>query len=174
MRQIVATNFAIVLALAMLSTNPTTIMPTSIFASSEGDDSGSGDESGDESGSSEQPEESELAGFELTNRKMTLATPGNNTYIAWWTNQTGNDEVMFRASTDNGVTFSDKINLSNSTDADSQDAEVAVQDERNVIVTWYERNATSNEPVLRISNDNGQTFGGLLRLEADGTLSSWP
>jgi hypothetical protein len=117
---------------------------------------------------------STFAGFELTNRKMTLVTPGNNTYIAWWTNQTGNDEVMFRASTDNGVTFSDKINLSNSTDADSQDAEVAVQDERNVIVTWYERNATSNEPVLRISNDNGQTFGGLLRLEADGTLSSWP
>src|SRR5262245_20715331 len=101
MTRIVATNFAIVLALAMmLSTNPATIMPTSIFASSEGDDS----DSGDESGSSEQPEKLELAGFELTNRKMTLATPGNNTYIAWWTNQTGNDEVMFRASTDNGVT----------------------------------------------------------------------
>ena len=66
---------------------------------------------------------STFAGFEPT--KLTLATPGNNTYIAWSTNQTGNDEVMFRASTDNGATFSDKINLSNSTDADSQDAEVA-------------------------------------------------
>ena len=105
---------------------------------------------------------STFAGFEPT--KLTLATPGNNTYIAWSTNQTGNDEVMFRASTDNGATFSDKINLSNSTDADSQDAEVAVQGERNVIVTWWERNATSNEPILRISNDNGQTFGALLRL----------
>jgi hypothetical protein len=44
-----------------------------------------------------------------------IATSGNNTYIAWWDNKTGNDEVMFRASTDGGKTFWDKINLSNST-----------------------------------------------------------
>jgi hypothetical protein len=31
---------------------------------------------------------------------------------------------MFRASVDGGVTFGDKINLSNSTDADSIDAEL--------------------------------------------------
>ena len=54
-----------------------------------------------------------------------IATSGENIYIAWWTNKTGNDEVMFRASTDNGATFGDKINLSNSTKSESQDAQIA-------------------------------------------------
>jgi len=102
-------------------------------------------------------------------RKAPIATSGDNTYIAWWTNRTGNDEVMFRASTDGGATFTDKINLSDSTGAESQDVEIAA-DGDNVIVTWWERNATSNEPVLRISTDNGETFGSLLRLAANGTI----
>jgi hypothetical protein len=54
-----------------------------------------------------------------------IATSDNNVYVTWWTNKTGNDEVMFRASTDNGVTFGDKMNLSNTTEADSDDAEIA-------------------------------------------------
>ncbi len=33
-----------------------------------------------------------------------------------------------------------------------------------VYVTWWERNATSNEPVLRVSNDNGKTFGEKIML----------
>ncbi|MDQ3968281.1 MAG: hypothetical protein M3275_07805 [Thermoproteota archaeon] len=40
----------------------------------------------------------------------------NNIYVVWWTNKSGNWEVMFRASTDGGATFGDKINLSNSPD----------------------------------------------------------
>ena len=38
-----------------------------------------------------------------------IAISGDNAYVAWWTNKTGNDEVMFRASGDNGQTFGDKI-----------------------------------------------------------------
>jgi hypothetical protein len=40
---------------------------------------------------------------------------GDNIYITWWSNKTGNNEVLFRASTDGGATFGDKINLSNTT-----------------------------------------------------------
>ena len=98
-----------------------------------------------------------------------IAIVGDNTYIAWWTNKTGNDEVQFRASTDGGTTFADKINLSNSTDAESQDVEIAA-DGDNVIITWWERNATSEEPVIRMSTDNGATFGPLLRLATNGTI----
>lgn len=102
-------------------------------------------------------------------RKAPLAITGENVYVAWWTNETGNDEVIFRASNDNGQTFADKINLSNSTEADSQDVEIAA-DGDNVIITWWERNQTSEEPVVKISADNGQTFGPLLRLAANGTI----
>ena len=83
-----------------------------------------------------------------------IATSGDNVYIAWWTNKTGNNEVMFRASTDGGKTFGDKINLSNSTKSESQDAHIDASGDR-VFVTWWERNATSEEPLLRTSTDMG-------------------
>ncbi|HEY3527433.1 MAG TPA: hypothetical protein VGK47_14655, partial [Nitrososphaeraceae archaeon] len=49
--------------------------------------------------------------------KAPIITSGENLYIVWWTNKSGNWEVMFRASNDFGETIGDKINLSNSTDA---------------------------------------------------------
>ncbi len=94
-----------------------------------------------------------------------MATSGNNVYVAWWSNKTGNDEVMFKASTDDGKTFSNKMNLSNSPKSDSQDAEIAAAGS-NVYVSWWERNATSNEPVMRVSNDNGKTFGEIMMLSS--------
>ena len=36
----------------------------------------------------------------------------------------------------------------------------------NVYVSWWERNVTNNEPVLRVSNDNGKTFGEKIMLSA--------
>jgi len=77
--------------------------------------------------------------------------------------------VIFRASNDGGTAFGDKINLSNTNDTDSINAEVATEGD-NVLVTWWERNATSDEPVMRISTDNGETFGFILRLAANGTI----
>ena len=98
-----------------------------------------------------------------------IAISGDNIYIVWPTNSTGNDEVNFRASTDGGTTFADKITLSNTTGAESQDAEIAA-DGDNVIVTWWERNQTAEEPVVRISTDNGETFGPILTLATNGTI----
>ncbi len=97
---------------------------------------------------------------------------GDNVYMAWWTNNTenGNEEVMFRASTDGGATFSDKINLSNTTEADSWRVEIAGEGDT-VVVSWWETNHTSDIPVARISTDAGETFGPMLRLGANGTIS---
>ena len=35
--------------------------------------------------------------------RVTLAVSGDNIYIAWITNKTGNDQVMFRSSNDAGT-----------------------------------------------------------------------
>jgi len=104
-------------------------------------------------------------------RNAPIATSVDNIYITWWTNKTGNDEVMFRASTDGGKTFGDKINLSNSTRAESQDAHIDASGDR-VFVTWWDRNATSEEPLLRTSTDMGATFGPVMKLSTDGTIGS--
>ena len=109
-----------------------------------------------------------------TERKAPIVTSDDNVYIVWWTDKgmpNANGELLFRSSSDSGSTFGEKINLSNTTDADSIDAEVAVEGD-NVFITWWERNATSNEPVMKISTDNGQTFGPMLRLATNGTIGS--
>ncbi len=60
-------------------------------------------------------------------------------------------------------TFGDKVNLSNTTAVDSQDAEVAAEGS-SVAVTCRERNQTADEAVMRVSNDNGATFCPMLML----------
>lgn len=106
--------------------------------------------------------------------KSPMVASGENLYIVWWTNKSGNWEVMFRASNDFGETIGDKINLSNSTDANSQNAEIVAQDD-NVYVSWWETSTNpankTSESVLRISNDNGSTFGPILMLSNNGTLT---
>lgn len=96
---------------------------------------------------------------------------GDNVYVAWWNNNTanGNNEVLFRMSTDNGASFSDKINLSNTNDSESERVELD-SDGESVIVTWWETNQTDEIPIMRVSNDNGETFGPILRLGANGTI----
>jgi hypothetical protein len=96
---------------------------------------------------------------------------GDNVYVAWWSNKTANnnDDVLFRASTDGGQTFSDKMNLSNSTDLNSSRVEIDA-DADSVVVTWWEANQTAETPVMRVSNDNGETFGPVLKLATNGTI----
>jgi len=92
----------------------------------------------------------QLVGFE----KAPAAITGENVYVVWWTDKgtpNTNGEVMFRASTDGGVTFGDKINLSNTTNADSWKAEID-SDADSVVVTWWETNQTSDTPVMRVED----------------------
>lgn len=103
-----------------------------------------------------------------------IAISGDNVYIVWFSDKnmpSNNSEVFFRASTNGGATFGDKVNLSNTTTTDSVDAEIAADGDE-VIVTWWERNQTSNEPVFRASVDNGLTFGPLLELGTNGTIGA--
>ena len=104
---------------------------------------------------------------------MAVSQDGNNVYIVWWTNKSENWEVMFRASNDGGQMFGDKINLSNSTDAESQNAEIVAAG-NSVFVSWWETSPEtgSSESVLRVSTDAGQTFGPMVMLGVNGTIST--
>jgi hypothetical protein len=102
-----------------------------------------------------------------------VVVSGDNVYIAWWNGTAGEPDiqtdVMFRASADGGATFSDRINLSNTTDADSNRVEIHGEADT-VVVSWWETNQTSDVSVARVSNDGGETFGPLLMLGANGTI----
>lgn len=105
-------------------------------------------------------------------KKAPIAVSGKNVYIVWFNDQNtpkNNSEILFRYSNDSGITYSDKINLSNTTNSDSVDAMIAAEGDK-VIITWWERNQTNNEPVVRVSSDNGNTFGPLLKLATEGPI----
>jgi hypothetical protein len=106
-------------------------------------------------------------------RKAPPAITADNVYVSWWTNNTvnNNEEIMFRASTDGGATFGEKINLSNTTDAASTRTEID-SDADSVVVTWWETNQTSDTPVMKVSTDNGATFGPMLTLAINGTIGA--
>ncbi|HJU34881.1 MAG TPA: hypothetical protein VJ695_07150, partial [Nitrososphaera sp.] len=67
-----------------------------------------------------------------------------------------------------------KINLSNSSDTESQNAEIVAAAGGNVFVSWWETSPEtgSSESVLRVSTDGGQTFGPLIMLGVNGTIST--
>jgi hypothetical protein len=101
-----------------------------------------------------------------------IFTSGSNVYVSWSSNKTGGSfEIMFRASTDNGKTFGAKMNLSNTPGVDSLNPSIAAS-ASNVYVSWWERANKTSEPVLRISNDNGKTFGPIIHLQSMVLLGS--
>jgi hypothetical protein len=100
--------------------------------------------------------------------KAPVASSGNNLYVAWWTHKTGNWEVMFKASHDKGKTFGKTINLSNSPNASSTNAEVSASG-NNVSVSWREKTNNGSELIMRASNDGGRTFGDIINMNNAST-----
>ncbi|MDQ5860534.1 MAG: hypothetical protein M3278_06135 [Thermoproteota archaeon] len=99
-----------------------------------------------------------------------MATSGNNVYVVWPSNQTGILEIVFRASSDNGQTFTDKVNLSNTPNADSIDPEIATSGNHVYISWWEDFGNGTKSPFFKASNDNGLTFGSVLSLSDNGPL----
>lgn len=105
------------------------------------------------------------------NSMVPIATSGDNVYVAWDSNQTGNREILFRASSDGGNTFGEKINISNSTNGRSDMQDVSASG-NNVYVTWCDDKTGDMEIYMRKSTDGGQTFGNTTMLKSVGTLPS--
>jgi hypothetical protein len=78
---------------------------------------------------------------------------------------------MFRASADSGHTFGPKMNLSNSPGNASTDAQIGAEG-KNVYVIWWAESGHTAEPFLRVSDDNGKTFGEKVMLSNATSTSS--
>src|ERR687890_37117 len=136
-----------------------------------------------------------------------VANSGNNVYVAWTDDNTlssssatiaKNKEILFRKSIDGGNTFDKIINLSNSSNADSYNQEIAAA-ENNVYIVWQDTigptvdhdtasgiNADNNSDrissisgkknssiVLRASTDGGNTFEKVKKL-SNNAFESYP
>jgi hypothetical protein len=93
-----------------------------------------------------------------------ITASGDNVYVTWWDNKTGNWEVFFAKSTDGGETFDNTINLSNA-NGRSEDASIAASGD-NVYVTWWDNKTGTREVFFRASTNNGDTFGNTIMLNS--------
>jgi hypothetical protein len=103
--------------------------------------------------------------------KAPMAISDNNVYVAWWGNGTGNFEVLFKASNDGGQTFGDRINLSNSTNGTSAEADVAAAGNSVYVVYWDNKTEIAGA-YLRASTDAGRTFAPEVKLTDPSYLNS--
>ena len=111
----------------------------------------------------------EGAAGRVRNDCVPLSASGDNVFVSWVSNKTGNFEVMFRISNDNGKTFTDKINLSNTTDSDSLDPHIAANGQ-NLYVSWHDNKTGNWDTYLKTSNDGGKTFGNAIRINGTGNM----
>jgi hypothetical protein len=86
-----------------------------------------------------------------------IAVYGNNVYAIWADNTSGNREILFTKSVDNGASFDSVKNLSNNT-SDSLNQEIAAFG-NNVYVIWLDQDEDGTNISLRASADGGATFG---------------
>ncbi len=49
----------------------------------------------------------------LNSYSPAIAASGNNVYVVWYDDSLGNDDILYRRSTDGGFSFSGIVNLSN-------------------------------------------------------------
>jgi ribosomal protein L35AE/L33A len=90
------------------------------------------------------------------------ADPGSNVHIFWQDLSPGNNEIMYKKSTDKGSTWG-ALNRMTWNSGSSQKPVVA-QDSTNVYLAWYDDSSGNDEIMFKKSTDGGTTWGAIKRI----------
>jgi hypothetical protein len=94
----------------------------------------------------------------------------NNVYVVWSDDSTGNGDIYFKRSVDNGTTFGSLENLSN-TPGNSTDPKIALHN-NNVYVVWSDDSTGNGDIYFKRSVDNGTTFDSTNNISKNNTGTS--
>src|SRR5918999_4258301 len=101
-----------------------------------------------------------------------IAAYDEKVHVAWIDDSLGNNEILLARSIDNGTTFSEAINLSNTTNTNSRNLELSAFD-NNVYAVWLDDDERGNGIILfRASNDGGETFGSSITIARNVTTNN--
>jgi hypothetical protein len=103
-----------------------------------------------------------------------IAAYDNNVYAIWADDTSGNREVLFTRSVDNGTSFDKIKNLSNNT-SDSFNQEIAVFGDT-VYVVWLDQSDEDDETniLLKASGDGGETFDRTVNISSNANQETFP
>lgn len=101
-----------------------------------------------------------------------IAAYNEKVHVGWIDNSLGNKEILFARSIDNGTTFSEAINLSNTTNTNSRNLELAAF-ENSVYAVWLDEDEHGNGIILfKASNDGGETFSNPITIARNVTTTN--
>jgi hypothetical protein len=91
-------------------------------------------------------------------------------YVVWSDTTTGNGDIYFKSSTDNGTTFGGRKNLSNNTGL-SLSPKIATSG-NNVYVVWSDTTTGNGDIYFKASTSNGANFTGRKNLSSNNAGNS--
>ena len=94
-----------------------------------------------------------------------MAASGSNVYVVWSDNATGNGDIYFRKSMDNGTSFGNIENLSND-NGKSYGAQTVISG-NSVYVVWNDDTTGNGDIYFKRSVDNGTSFGSTQNLSTN-------
>ena len=98
-----------------------------------------------------------------------MLVSGDNVFVVWNQKMIPKSDVFFSMSNNNGISFSEPINVSNSQE-ESFDAGIQVSG-NTVYFVWNESNDETTDIFFSKSNDNGKTFESKINLSNSKTQS---
>ena len=101
-----------------------------------------------------------------------IASEGNKTFVVWQDNTTGNNEIYLKRSTDGGISFDSKKNISSSI-GDSQFPQIASEGNKTFVV-WQDNTTGNNEIYLKRSTDGGISFDSKKNISSSIGDSQFP
>src|SRR5215207_10145935 len=106
-----------------------------------------------------------------------IAVHQNNIYVVWSDATTGNGDIYFKRSVDNGTTFDEVENVSTNNTGSSSYPQISTVGS-NVYVAWIDTTPGDNEIFFRHSNNTGESFRGAKELSktlsVDGEYALFP
>src|SRR5215207_7631564 len=106
-----------------------------------------------------------------------IAVNQNNVYVIWSDATTGNGDIYFKRSVDNGTTFDEIENLSTNKTGSAFFPQISTVGS-NVYVAWIDTTTGNNEVIFRHSNNTGESFRGARELSktlsVDGEHAMFP
>jgi hypothetical protein len=99
-----------------------------------------------------------------------LAATGNNVYVVWTNDTTGNADINFRKSSDYGHRFAREKNLSENLTG-SFNPKIAALDREKIHITWTAGTNNGSEIFFTASGDTGEHFDNALNLSRTTLVS---
>jgi glutaredoxin len=107
-----------------------------------------------------------------TSQLPQITAQGNNVYVVWQDNTTGNYDIFFTHSSDNGSSFAPVRNLSKN-NGTSQLPQIAARGSQ-VYVVWQDNTTGNYDIFFTHSSDNGSSFAPVRNLSKNNGISQLP